>query len=272
MPSTRSRRFALSRRSLLAGVGTGLAGTSAISLAPVVFDGTLPETPPSVVGHRGAGGLAPPNTMAAIEAGLDAGVDGIELDVWQTLDGELLLFHDAVLDWESTAEGLIEATTWDEIDGETIGGEPLIRLPRALDRLAETDVDIYLELKAAGFAEAVIETVTAYGLRDRLTLISFDQGALEPVLPLDVPIGVVGTVPSSGLVEAAVDLGAESVFSHYAPHAVEPFVDEAATAGLTSGIWKLLETSGTLHDSLEAGPEVFVTNYPDQARALLERT
>nr|WP_282102549.1 glycerophosphodiester phosphodiesterase [Halovivax limisalsi] len=222
-----------------------------------------------MVGHRGAGGLAPPNTMAAIEAGLEAGVDGIELDVWRTLDGELLLFHDAVLNWESSAEGLIESTAWGEIEGETIGGEPLIRLPRALERLAAADVDVYVELKAPGFEEEVIETVESYGLRDRLTIISFDRAALEPVRETDVPIGLVGTVPSGGLVEAAVDLGAASVFSHYTPHAIGSYIDEAAEAGLTTGIWKLVETSGTLHDSLEAGPDVFVTNYPDQAIELL---
>ncbi|MFW5948631.1 MAG: glycerophosphodiester phosphodiesterase, partial [Halolamina sp.] len=69
-----------------------------------------------MVGHRGAEGLAPPNTLTAVRAALDVGVDGIELDVWRSSDGELVLFHDAVLDWDSTGSGWIESTPWSEID------------------------------------------------------------------------------------------------------------------------------------------------------------
>lgn len=50
-----------------------------------------------IVGHRGARGLAPENTLASLQAALDAGVDEIEIDVRLTQDGVPILFHDRTL-------------------------------------------------------------------------------------------------------------------------------------------------------------------------------
>lgn len=47
-----------------------------------------------VIGHRGAKGLAPENTLSSIKAGLDAGVDAIEVDVRVTKDDIPVLNHD----------------------------------------------------------------------------------------------------------------------------------------------------------------------------------
>lgn len=47
-----------------------------------------------IIGHRGAAGLEPENTLAAIRAGVKAGADYIEFDVRQTRDGQLVLCHD----------------------------------------------------------------------------------------------------------------------------------------------------------------------------------
>lgn len=51
-----------------------------------------------VVGHRGAAGLAPENTLASFEAAIAAGADCIELDVRRTSDGHAVVFHDLTVD------------------------------------------------------------------------------------------------------------------------------------------------------------------------------
>ncbi|PKN22549.1 MAG: glycerophosphodiester phosphodiesterase [Deltaproteobacteria bacterium HGW-Deltaproteobacteria-21] len=50
-----------------------------------------------VIGHRGAAGLAPENTLAGIRKALELGVDGIELDVLLTADGEIVVHHNFAL-------------------------------------------------------------------------------------------------------------------------------------------------------------------------------
>ena len=45
------------------------------------------------LGHRGAAGLAPENTLAAFKRALNLGVDAVELDVLLTSDKELIVHH-----------------------------------------------------------------------------------------------------------------------------------------------------------------------------------
>lgn len=50
-----------------------------------------------VIGHRGAAGLAPENTLAAFEKAIELGVDAVEMDVQLSADGALVLYHDFTL-------------------------------------------------------------------------------------------------------------------------------------------------------------------------------
>jgi glycerophosphoryl diester phosphodiesterase len=53
----------------------------------------IPEKP-LVVGHRGAAGLLPENTLAAFRRACEIGVDAVELDVLFSADGVLMVHHD----------------------------------------------------------------------------------------------------------------------------------------------------------------------------------
>ena len=60
-----------------------------------------------VIGHRGAAGLAPENTISSFIRALELGVDGIELDVLMTAEGKLVVHHDYRLkpEFARTANG-----------------------------------------------------------------------------------------------------------------------------------------------------------------------
>ena len=51
-----------------------------------------------IIGHRGAAGLAPENTLESFEAAIAAGADCIEFDVRRTSDGKGVVFHDLNVD------------------------------------------------------------------------------------------------------------------------------------------------------------------------------
>ena len=55
-----------------------------------------------VIGHRGAAGLAPENTLAAFSKALEIGVDGVELDVQLSADGIAVVHHDFQLNPDIT--------------------------------------------------------------------------------------------------------------------------------------------------------------------------
>lgn len=66
-----------------------------------------PLTRPQVYAHRGTSANAPENTMAAFLAACELGVDGIEFDVHQTIDGHLVVLHDYDLARTTGGIGLV---------------------------------------------------------------------------------------------------------------------------------------------------------------------
>jgi glycerophosphoryl diester phosphodiesterase len=69
---------------------------------------------PAILGHRGALMLAPENTLAAFGMCLATGTD-IELDVWPTKDGELVVIHDDRVDRTTNGKGRVADLTLAEI-------------------------------------------------------------------------------------------------------------------------------------------------------------
>ena len=52
---------------------------------------------PLIIAHRGASGIAPENTLAAFQKAVEMGVDRIEMDLRQTIDGEVVVIHDKTI-------------------------------------------------------------------------------------------------------------------------------------------------------------------------------
>jgi glycerophosphoryl diester phosphodiesterase len=68
-----------------------------------------------VIAHKGASGVAPENTLAAVEEALNMGVDMIAIDVQNTKDEQIVVFHDATLDRTTNGSGLVHDYTLEEI-------------------------------------------------------------------------------------------------------------------------------------------------------------
>ena len=107
-----------------------------------------------IIGHRGAAGLAPENTLPSFRKALELGVDAIELDVY-SIEGELLVFHDDTLDRTTNGTGEIQAqslTSLRELDAGQGARIPL--LEEVLD-LVDGQVLVNIELKGPDTAEPV---------------------------------------------------------------------------------------------------------------------
>ncbi len=71
--------------------------------------------------HRGYASVAPQNTREAIFAALDAGYEGVEIDIRMTRDGEIVVVHDSNLTAltlghpTKSSNGIISEMTWDEV-------------------------------------------------------------------------------------------------------------------------------------------------------------
>ena len=69
----------------------------------------------TVFAHRGGAALAPENTAAAFAQAVALGVDGCELDVRLSRDGEVVVIHDATLERTTDASGPVNALTAAEL-------------------------------------------------------------------------------------------------------------------------------------------------------------
>ncbi len=83
--------------------------------------GTPDPGVPLVVAHRGASGIAPENTLPAIDKALLAGADFIEIDVQLTRDRQVVLMHDETVDRTTNGKGKIGEMTADQVAGLDAG-------------------------------------------------------------------------------------------------------------------------------------------------------
>ena len=148
---------------------------------------------PIIVGHRGARGLAPENTLAAFRAAADLGIDGVEFDVQRTTDGELVVFHDDELDRTTNGHGPIYEKMLAEVQALDAGsafdpafaGERVPTLRETLDYLQTTNLLLFVELKDPwrfpGMEAEVVTLIRELGLVERTQIRSFYHAALHLV-------------------------------------------------------------------------------------------
>ncbi len=111
------------------------------------------------IGHRGAHGHAPENTLAAIERGIALHAHLVEFDVRATRDGQLVLLHDATLDRTTNGHGPIAHHLWNDVKRFTgYDGQPLPLLADAL-RTGSGRTGVLIEIKAEGIAKQTCRTV-----------------------------------------------------------------------------------------------------------------
>ena len=66
---------------------------------------------PLIIGHRGASGEAPENTISACSLAVQHNADGIEIDVQLSADGRAVVMHDATVDRTTNGIGFVSDLT-----------------------------------------------------------------------------------------------------------------------------------------------------------------
>jgi glycerophosphoryl diester phosphodiesterase len=83
---------------------------------------TAPWPYPRRIAHRGAGKLAPENTLAAFRVGAAHGYRAFECDVKLAADGVPFLLHDATLQRTTSGRGPAAALPWNALSRLDAGG------------------------------------------------------------------------------------------------------------------------------------------------------
>ncbi len=116
-----------------------------------------------VIGHRGAAGHALENTFASFEKARGLGVDMFETDIQMTLDGQLVIFHDNILDRITDGHGYLADYTYKELRSIKLqDGSEIILLEDLCKYCRDIKMPLFAEVKNSGIAEIVIKTLLKY--------------------------------------------------------------------------------------------------------------
>lgn len=188
------------------------------------------------IGHRGAMGHAPENTLLSIRKALELGVLCMELDVYH-VDGHIVVFHDDRLERTTDGTGYICEKSFAYLRSLDAGeGQQIPTLEEACD-VIDSQVCLNIELKGAEMAAPVARLITKLvddgWDKEKFLVSSFHHQALLEMKRMhpDIKLGaLIRGIPVDGA-RFAEDLGAFSV--HPALDFVnQHFVDDAHVRGL----------------------------------------
>ena len=174
------------------------------------------------IGHRGAKGYEPENTFVSFQKALDMQVDGIELDVHLSADGEIIVIHDETIDRTTNGKGFVNALSLRELNALRIDGKYEIPTLKEVFDLVNQDCFINIELKSYEATDKVVSLIEKYVAKkgwkyDRFLVSSFDWNALQQVAFLNdkIPIGVLTETDLDLALAFAKFIQAKSIHPHF---------------------------------------------------------
>lgn len=168
------------------------------------------------IGHRGAKGYVSENTLTSFQKAIDLNLDGIELDVHLSADGEIMVIHDETINRTTSGKGFVKDFTSAELKKHDIP-----RLTEVLD-LINNNFLVNVELKSNNLIEKVIECVDFYISEkkwnpDNFIISSFDWDFLNQVKTINknIKIGVLTEDNLESALAFAKKIGAFSINPYF---------------------------------------------------------
>lgn len=164
------------------------------------------------IGHRGSKGYVAENTLESIKHAILLGVNGIEIDVFKCLSGELVLSHENNLKRLTGKSGQLEKLTLSELKKFLVVGK--YKIPTLTDVLQtiETPLFVNIELKGLNTAQATSKIITNLSKStswrlENFIISSFNWNELEQFRSIDknTPVGVL--LSNSMSINEAIEFG-----------------------------------------------------------------
>lgn len=138
------------------------------------------------IGHRGAAGHEPENTIRSFVKAIKLGADAIEFDVRLSADKKVVVIHDATVDRTTNGRGLVNNFSYEELRRFDAGkGEKIPTLEQVFGILGKGNPwgwkpFFNIELKECGMEKEVLSLIERYHLIDSVVISAFDMFENEP--------------------------------------------------------------------------------------------
>lgn len=220
------------------------------------------------IGHRGACGHEPENTLRSFRKAMELGVDGVELDVHICASGEPVVIHDETLERTTNGTGLVALKQLSELKTFDAGqGERIPTLQEVID-LLNKKIRIFIELKddnAVPPVVALIEQSVKKGWKyEQLTIIAFNHHLLLAAKRQNPKIetgALLVGIPAT-YAQCAVEAKA-NVINPAIGFVNKDFVDDAHKRGLKVYCWTV-NSQAQIAKAKRAGVDGMMGDYPDR--------
>jgi glycerophosphoryl diester phosphodiesterase len=220
-----------------------------------------------IIGHRGAAGYAPENTLASFAVAIECGVDMIEFDVWKCASGELVVFHDTKVDQLTDGHGTVTSHTLKELKQlAVLGCEKIPTLTEVLDFINHR-VKVYIEIKDAHIAYDVLQVIEYYVAHkqwhyDDFLVASFDHTQLQKIRTANrcIPIAALlyGIPVNLSTCNCIVDADVMSVSIDFIN---QQFVDDIHARGMLIYVYTINDSDDLIR-VISYGVDGIITDYP----------
>ena len=267
-------RLPLGWKSVLAG-GLAVCGGT-IFLSQRWIESVHGDHPAVVIAHRGASAEAPENTLAAVAAAIEAGADWIEIDVQQSADGSVFVFHDGDFKRVGGPGRPLRTMRDDEIAAIDVGSwkSPAFaaeRVPRLTEVLAlcKDRAGVLIELKYYGprrdLEARVVQAVEAAGMTDQVMAMSLSHEGIRKIHELRPGwrIGLLSSVALGNVAKLDLDfLGLNARTTS------RKRVRQAHKRGVQVHVWTVNDPVD-MSTMLGRGVDGLITDHPELARQVI---
>ncbi|MCW4012922.1 MAG: glycerophosphodiester phosphodiesterase family protein [Candidatus Bathyarchaeota archaeon] len=217
------------------------------------------------IGHRGAAGHAPENTLPSFRKAVELGCDMTELDVHICASGEVVVIHDEKVNRTTNGKGWVSELSLTELKQLDAGnGETIPTLEEVL-QLIKDQIMLNIELKGLGTAKPVYELMRKNGWgNEKLTITSFNWDMLSEYKRLDpdARIGVLTFKNHDEALRYAESIKAYSV-NPYHMLLQRKYVEEAHSKGIKIYPWTPNKPN-EIKNVIEKGADGVISDYPDR--------
>jgi glycerophosphoryl diester phosphodiesterase len=223
-----------------------------------------------IIGHRGAAGYEPENTLLSFKKAMEIGVDWIEFDLRRSADGHIVVIHDDTVDRTTNGHGKVSDMTLAELEKLDAGkGQKIPTFQEVID-LAKGHVKMIPEIKQEGIEWEVLDIIDRNQIVNDCIVSSFfgysirrckefnpqlQTAAIFSHLPIDFK-------------EEALDIMADMLFLRK-DIASQALVKECHKNGFNVNIWNV-DTPEEIKKYADMKPDFLSSNYPDRLKRLEE--
>ncbi len=234
--------------------------------------------------HRGFSGCYPENTMLAFRKAIEAGCEGIELDVHLTKDDKVVIIHDAAIDRTSNGSGLVGDMTYEELcqvdfSAAYAGKVPFQKIPTLheyFELVRDLDIITNIELKSSanehsGIELAVYGLIREFGLTKKVIISSFNFRSLQRMKAIAPEIEC-GFLIDSALPDAGDYLRAHGMDAYHPQFRTLTGADmlELQEHNVKTNAWTVNEPED-IRMMIELDVDGIIGNFPDRTAQELRR-